>query len=359
MSRRTAMFTAAGVLAASIAAAVPAPTAAAATTSVSTQYLLNHLSVATEHATGYARAKFTLWVDADHDGCDTRHEVLIAEAVTKPAVRSGCTLTGGRWVSKYDGVSTTDPSTFDIDHLVPLAEAWQSGAWRWDANTRMRYANDLGYAADLIAVTAHANRSKGDREPQSWLPPRASFDCTYMAWWVAVKWRWQLRVNAAEKSFLTARLSTCGWPRVRKPGRPVLHLASSSGGTTGGTGATGGVTIHAVYFDSPGSDDGSNASRDAEWVQLNNPTSSGKAIGGWTLRDASSHVFVFPSYTLAAGHSVKVHTGTGTDTSTDLYWGSGSYIWNNTGDTATLTNSSGGTVDTCSYTSSSDPEAFC
>lgn len=357
MRRRVALC----AVLASLAAAVVAPPAEATTTTVSTQYLLNHLTVAAEHATGYQRSKFTLWVDADHDGCDTRREVLIAEAVVKPAVRSGCTLTGGRWTSKYDGVSTTDPSTFDIDHLVPLAEAWQSGAWRWDANTRMRYANDLGYAADLVAVTAHTNRSKGDREPQAWLPPRASFDCTYMAWWVAVKWRWQLRANAAEKSFLTTRLSACGWPRVTRPARPTLHYASSTGGTgsTGGSSSTGGVVIHAIYFDSPGSDDGSNASRNAEWVQVANPSTTGKSLGGWTLRDSASHVFAFPSYTLAAGRSVKIHTGSGSDTSSDLYWSSGSYIWNNTGDSATLRNAAGSTVDTCSYTSSADPEAFC
>jgi hypothetical protein len=196
---------------------VVAPTAGAST--ISTQTLLAQLVVAREHSAGYDRTLFPLWIDADHDGCDTRDEVLIAEATRTPTVGAGCSLTGGRWYSRYDGVTTTDPSTFDIDHLVPLAEAWQSGAWRWNTDTRERYANDLGYGADLIAVTAHSNRSKGDREPQDWLPDRTSFQCRYMAWWVAVKWRWHLRVNHAEKAFLVSRLSACGWPSVRTPRR--------------------------------------------------------------------------------------------------------------------------------------------
>jgi hypothetical protein len=197
-----------------------APTAGAST--VSTQTLLAQLAVATEHTSGYDRSLFPLWIDADHDGCDTRDEVLIDEATLAPTVGAGCSLSGGRWFSKYDGVTTTDPSGFDIDHLVPLAEAWQSGAWRWTTATRERYANDLGYPADLVAVTAHSNRSKGDREPQDWLPERVTFRCRYMAWWVAVKWRWHLRINPVEKTFLVNHLSACGWPSVRAPQRAAI-----------------------------------------------------------------------------------------------------------------------------------------
>jgi hypothetical protein len=337
-----------------VAAALWGAPAAGATT-VSTKTLLGELAVTAEHSTGYDRAKFTLWIDANHDGCDTRQEVLIAEATIKPQVGAGCVLTGGRWFSDYDGITTTDPSTFDIDHLVPLAEAWQSGAWRWNADTRTRYANDLGYGPDLVAVTAHSNRSKGDKEPQDWLPPRTSFDCRYLAWWVAVKWRWHLAVNSAEKTFLSSHLSACGWPSVAKPSRPTI--GQTSGG--GGTGATSGVRITAIYFDSPGSDDRSNSSLNAEWVRLKNTTSTRKTITGWTLHDASTHVYAFPAFRLAAGASVKVHTGAGSDTATNLYWDSSGYIWDNGGDTATLRNANGSVVDRCSYTAAADPEAFC
>jgi hypothetical protein len=329
-----------------------APLASAST--VSTKTLLGQLVVAAEHTSGYDRSKFTLWVDADHDGCNTRYEVLIAEAVIAPHVGAGCTLIGGKWFSKYDGVTTTDPSTFDIDHLVPLAEAWQSGAWRWDADTRKRYANDLGYGPDLVAVTAHSNRSKGEQEPTTWLPPRTSFDCRYMAWWVAVKWRWHLKINDTEKTFLTSHLTACGWPSVTKPARPSIGLTSTSGGSS-----TGGVAIKAIYFDSPGSDDGSNSSLNAEWVRLKNTTSTRKTLTGWTLHDGASHIYPFPSFSLAAGGYVKVHTGSGSNTAGNLYWRSAGYIWNNTGDTATLRNANGTLIDQCSYTSSADPEALC
>jgi hypothetical protein len=316
--------------------------------------LLGQLVVAAEHPAGYDRSLFPLWVDADHDGCNTRYEVLIAEAVTAPHVGSGCTLTRGKWFSRYDGVTTRDPSTFDIDHLVPLAEAWQSGAWRWSTATRTRYANDLGYGPDLVAVSAHSNRSKGDQEPQTWLPPRSSFDCTYIAWWVAVKWRWHLKIDQTEKNFLTSHLRSCGWPRVTQPTRPRIGRSGSGGGTS-----TGGVRITAIYFDSPGSDTGSNSSLNAEWVQLKNTTSTRKTLTGWTLHDASSHVYPFPAFNLPAGSTVKVHTGSGSDTGHDLYWRSSGYIWNNSGDTATLRNAGGSVVDRCSYGSSADPEATC
>ena len=333
---------------------ITAPAASAAT--ISTRTLLGQLVVAPEHSAGYDRSLFPLWIDADHDGCTTRYEVLIAEAVTAPHVGSGCTLTGGRWYSKYDGVTTTDPSTFDIDHLVPLAEAWQSGAWRWNTSTRQRFANDLGYGPDLVAVTAHSNRSKGESEPQDWMPDRASFGCTYLAWWVAVKWRWHLKINHPEQTYLHDHLRACGWPRVNKPSRPRIGHSSTGGGSGS---SAGGVKIRAIYFDPPGSDTGSNASLNEEWVKLKNVTSSRKTLTDWTLGDAAGHVYLFGAFSLAAGAAVKAHTGSGADTASNLYWGEGGYIWNNTGDTATLRNAAGSVVDRCSYTSSADPRATC
>lgn len=236
--RLTAAFATAIAVVAAVATTVAVPPAAEAATRVSARQLLNDLTVKAEHRLGYDRSKFADWQDVDGDGCDTRDEVLMREAVDLPNIGTGCRLSSGRWLSKYDGITTTDPSTFDIDHMVPLAEAWQSGAHRWTRGTRARYSNDLRYGAALIAVTARANRSKGEQEPQDWMPQRAAYRCTYLANWVAVKWRWQLKVNNAEADYLRSHLRACGWPTVAKPSRATIGLrtTSNSGGDTGGGG---------------------------------------------------------------------------------------------------------------------------
>ena len=131
---------------------------------------IDHIPVGGEDRTGYDRDLFHLWIDADGDGCDTRAEVLISEAEDAPSVGSGCSLTGGRWYSYYDGVSQTSASALDIDHVVPLAEAWDSGARSWTSSRRESYANDLGDSHTLVGVTASLNRSKGDQDVAEWLP---------------------------------------------------------------------------------------------------------------------------------------------------------------------------------------------
>ena len=116
------------------------------------------------------RDLFPHWVDADGDGCSTRNEVLIAEADDPVTVGSGCSLSGGRWFSYYDRVSWTDTADVDIDHMVPLAEAWDSGARTWTTATRQAYANDLGDSRSLVGVTDNGQPAKGDQDPAEWLP---------------------------------------------------------------------------------------------------------------------------------------------------------------------------------------------
>ncbi|WP_420446040.1 GmrSD restriction endonuclease domain-containing protein [Candidatus Poriferisodalis sp.] len=155
--------------------------------------LLDALDVTAETSGGYDRALFKHWVDADGDGCDARREVLIAEAVAAPSVGARCSLSGGEWLSRYDGKTASgNGSSFDVDHMVPLAEAWESGARNWTEDRREAYANDLGYADSLIAVSASSNRSKGARDPAEWLPPAQGVHCWYTAAWVQVKTRWDL-----------------------------------------------------------------------------------------------------------------------------------------------------------------------
>ena len=118
------------------------------------------------------------------------------------------------------------------------------------------------------------------------------------------------------------------------------------------------IQIYEIYYNSPGTDTGSNSSLDAEWVRLYNTSSSKISLTGWTLRDAG-HVFKFAAYTRGAHSHVKIHTGHGTRTQTDRYWNQSWYVWNNTGDTATLADSHGGTVDSCRYTGTSAGYVFC
>ena len=156
---------------------------------------------------GYSRSLFRHWIDADKDGCNTRYEVLIAEAIVKPKVGAGCYLTGGKWKSPYEGKVFTNPSGLDIDHMVPLAEAWRSGAWAWTAAQRMEFANDLEDSRSLLAVTASLNRSKGDRDVAGWLPVKAQ--CAYISNWIAVKWRFELTVDPIEGEFLQSKITSC------------------------------------------------------------------------------------------------------------------------------------------------------
>ncbi|MFB7778145.1 HNH endonuclease family protein [Streptomyces bauhiniae] len=170
---------------------------------------LAQLSVRAEDRTGYQRTLFKHWVDADRDGCNTRNEVLLEEAVVAPERTGICALTGGSWYSPYDDRTIDGPRGLDIDHLVPLAEAWDSGASGWSPEEREAYANDLGDARDLIAVSAASNRSKADQDPFTWLPPAAGYRCTYVTDWVTDKTRWGLSVDPSEQNALGELLEDC------------------------------------------------------------------------------------------------------------------------------------------------------
>jgi len=210
------------------------PTADAAST-VQAGSLLPQLKVSAPKLTGYSRDLFRLWIDADGNGCDARKEVLISEARVKPTLLAGCRLSGGRWWSAYDNLYITDSGSLDIDHLVALSEAWQSGAWRWSPTTRKAYANDLDYPLSLIAVTASTNRQKSDQDPAEWLPAFNEYRCTYVATWIAVKWRWRLTIDPAEQVALRLGITGCGAAaRVPKPTRGAITTAApaAAGSTT-------------------------------------------------------------------------------------------------------------------------------
>lgn len=113
--------------------------------------------------------------------------------------------------------------------------------------------------------------------------------------------------------------------------------------------AASAVRISYVQYDSPGADSGSNKSLNAEWVRIKNGSSKKKTLTGWSLRDAQGHVYRFGTFTLRAGRSVRIHTGTGSNTGSDRFWRQDWYVWNNSGDKAILKNKAGSTVDTCKW----------
>jgi len=189
--------------------AVPAPVGAATSaakacktnnTKLGLLTALDCVPVAEEHIGGYKRSLFKHWVDANGNGKNTRAEVLIAESLISVQFTStGKTVSTGKWLSLYDGETWTSASDVDVDHVVALGEAWRSGAWKWSGSRRQSYANDLGVAWTLRAVTDNVNQSKSDDDPTYWLPPLESANCVYLTEWVAVKIRWKLTVDAEER----------------------------------------------------------------------------------------------------------------------------------------------------------------
>jgi hypothetical protein len=208
--------------------------------------LLLTITVQNERPQGYSRSLFKHWVDADGDSCDTREEVLIAESTSRAQVDAyGCKVIEGDWLSPYDNVAHTNPSALDIDHMIPLKEAWDSGAWAWSAMKRQLFANDLTDARSLIAVTAGQNRSKSDRDPSNWLPPQTQYRCTYLAEWVAIKSHWKLSMDQSEfgriKNVLTA---SCGSTTVAAWGTAGSAKGAVQGGSSVTTPASPPSTAH-------------------------------------------------------------------------------------------------------------------
>ena len=188
--------------------AAVAPVAAfAATYSAPLNRAIADLSVRAEVRTGYSRELFPHWIDADGDGCSTRDEVLIAEADDPVTVKAGCALSGGRWFSYYDRVSGPTPVASTSTTWSRSRRPGDSGARNWARRTRQAFANDLGDERSLVGVTDSVNQSKSDRDPGEWMPEHAT--CRYVREWVAVKHRWRLNVNRAERNALVSFASHC------------------------------------------------------------------------------------------------------------------------------------------------------
>jgi hypothetical protein len=183
-------------------AAMPTPVSAA-----TARTYLGQLTVGAEgSSSGYSRDKFPHWI-TQSGACNTR-EVVLKRDGTNVQQDSACAAVSGSWYSPYDGATWSAASDVDIDHMVPLAEAWRSGASSWTTAQRQSFANDLT-RPQLIAVTDNVNQSKGDQDPAEWMPPTSSYKCTYVRAWVHVKKHYNLTVDSAEKSALQSALNGC------------------------------------------------------------------------------------------------------------------------------------------------------
>lgn len=167
---------------------------------------------------GYSRDLFPHWSDAieygwtipagtpDPSYCDARDGALIRDGQGTERIGAYCDVNYGTWVDPYGGYTYHDPSDIDIDHIVPLANAWRSGASSWTIATRERFANAR---LDVLSVDDGLNASKGDKGPEAWKPPRSAYHCTYARKWINIKYYWTLSVTSAEKTALKSMLSTC------------------------------------------------------------------------------------------------------------------------------------------------------
>ncbi|MFB6878063.1 HNH endonuclease family protein [Streptomyces sp. NPDC056323] len=169
--------------------------------------LLADLVVADEDdVPGYSRAKFPHWI-TQYGSCDTR-EVVLQRDGQDVVQDDQCRSVSGTWYSEYDGRTIDSASRIDIDHVVPLKEAWRSRASDWSTPERHAFANDL-VDLQLVAVSCSSNRKKGGKDQGNWKPPLQSYWCTYSRAWTSVKATYQLTANPAEAAALSQMLDTC------------------------------------------------------------------------------------------------------------------------------------------------------
>lgn len=207
MGRSLAASTlAAGLLLAGLAV----PAGAATYYSATLRNAARSLPVAVENNAGYDRTRyFGSWLDANGDCQNTRAEVLLQETRSTATYTTSrrCTVRTARWVTSWDNRTHYYASAVEIDHTVPVHEAWGSGARYWSQARRVAFYNDLGDIRSLNAQTAALNSAKQAKGPESWLPPANR--CAYIGQWVAVKIRWGLRVDSTEKAALVRWADAC------------------------------------------------------------------------------------------------------------------------------------------------------
>lgn len=187
------------------------PAEAATTYTASLRSAVRSLPVASERNAGYDRDRYfgSYWKDVNRDCQDTRAEVLIRESKVRTTFTTSgkCTVKRGKWKTSWDNRTHYSASKVEIDHTIPVHEAWGSGAKSWSQTRRVNFYNDLGDYRALNAQTSSLNSSKQARGPEAWMPPANR--CRYISEWVAIKIRWGLKVDKAEKATLTKYANSC------------------------------------------------------------------------------------------------------------------------------------------------------
>ena len=159
----------------------------------------------------YNRNDWNHWIDLDGDCQNERHEVLIDESLIEVTFKDNnkCQVLSGKWIDPYTGQEIYEATKLDIDHMIPLKNAHDSGGWQWNASKKKEFANDRTYQNHLIAVSASANRQKGAKGPEDWKPSNTSYWCTYAISWADIKDKWNLTVTEAELLALKEMLNHC------------------------------------------------------------------------------------------------------------------------------------------------------
>ena len=162
----------------------------------------------------YSRSQWNHWTDEDGDCQDARQEALISESLVGVTFESErkCRVATGRWYGAFTGIYVEAPGDLDVDHLVPLKNAHDSGGWAWSSDRKQEYANNLRDPDHLIAVTKGANRSKGAKGPEEWRPPDEGYWCQYATDWTDVKMEWGLTMTQRETEAVIEMLDTCEEP---------------------------------------------------------------------------------------------------------------------------------------------------
>jgi hypothetical protein len=288
----------------------------------------------------YDRDDWKHWVDEDRDCQNTRHEVLIDESLAKVAFKTDrkCQVAMGEWFDPYTGETVTDATRLDIDHMIPLKNAHNSGGWAWDKSRKAAFANEMSYADHLIAVTASANRKKGAKGPEAWKPTNKGYWCDYAVDWVRIKTDWDLSATKAEWGALEEMLETCD----STPSIPAVSPKAESPTTVKeavppAAASSNSLDVRIASIDCKGK---------PEVVTIENSGASTRDMTGWKVSDDGlGHTFNFPNgFLLRPGSSMKLVTGgSGQDTESVIYWKTRT-VWNNDGDTARLFDPSGETV---------------